>query len=247
MKRKQIYRVIFFDAGGTLIRQEPSLLRTLISFFEARKVFLTIDEAEAAVLRCKKWAEEQSARELNGSPRMLHKIFLRRMYNEGLKTVASSPPDQDTWETTDNYLSFSESRRTWKAVPEAHKTLTSLIDHGYRLGVISNFNESLPSILHNQGLLDYFDAVVVSELVGVEKPDPEIIHIACREVKTQPRESLYVGNEPSDVLCAKKAGMSAAWICDEEKALPDGVPYDPDYRIGSITDVLKITGVCNNN
>ena len=109
--------------------------------------------------------------------------------------------------------------------------------------MISNFNESLPSILHNQGLLDYFDAVVVSELVGVEKPDPEIMHIACREAKIEPGESLYVGNEPADVLCAKKAGMSAAWICDEGKTLPDSVPYDPDYRIGNITDVLKITGI----
>jgi putative hydrolase of the HAD superfamily len=243
MSRKQIYRVIFFDAGGTLIRQEPSLICTLMSFFEARNVFLTIDEAEAIVQHCRKWAEEQSARELNGSPRMPHKIFLRRMYNAGLKTAAVSSPDQDIWEITDNYLSFAESRRTWKAVPEAHKTLTTLIDHGYRLGLISNFNESLPSILHNQNLLDYFDAVVVSELVGVEKPDPEIMRIACREAKIQPGESLYVGDQPVDLLCAKKAGMSAAWICDEGKTLPDSVPYDPDYRIGSIKDVLQIAGI----
>ena len=56
----------------------------------------------------------------------------------------------------------------------------------------------------------------------------------------KPEESLYVGDHPLDVLCAKAARMKMAWITTEETILPSYINYKADYKIDKLTDLLVI-------
>ena len=59
----------------------------------------------------------------------------------------------------------------------------------YKLVLVSNFDGNIQTILKDFGLLDFFDEIIESSVVGVRKPDPAIyrlgvdalslIHISC--------------------------------------------------------------------
>jgi putative hydrolase of the HAD superfamily len=109
---------------------------------------------------------------------------------------------------------------------------------GLALGIVSNFDETLPGLCDEFGLTPYLDTIVVSSIVGMEKPDPRILDIGCQRLGVDPAVALYVGDHPFDVLCAKDAGASVAWLCEPGDTLPQGIPYQADHHIRAITDLL---------
>ena len=68
----------------------------------------------------------------------------------------------------------------------------------------------------------YFQAVVISEEVGVAKPDPRIFAPALEKIGVAAGEVLYVGDSvTSDMAAARNAGMDFCWLN------PDGTPAPP--------------------
>ncbi len=83
----------------------------------------------------------------------------------------------------------------------------------FKLGIISNFYGNLESVLKSEGMLDLFYAVIDSGRAGFSKPHPGIFKSAMDAVKTDPPESLMVGDSLSrDMLGAEAAGMPHAWL-----------------------------------
>ena len=67
------------------------------------------------------------------------------------------------------------------------------------------------NVLAQHGLADLFDYLAISEIVGVEKPDPRIFAIALEG--TPPSEALHLGDTfTTDVVGARNAGMRHAFI-----------------------------------
>ncbi len=86
---------------------------------------------------------------------------------------------------------------------------------GLVVGVISNSNGSVRSILEATGLAAHLHFVIDSSVVGVEKPDPRIFALGLREAGVAAEEAIYVGDLYSvDVLGARGAGL-------------DGILLDP--------------------
>jgi len=92
---------------------------------------------------------------------------------------------------------------------ETIPTLLTLRDRGLKLGVISNgLAVKQWEKLIRMGLQHFFHAVLISEQVGVEKPDAEIFRQACAALALPPEVCAYVGNDPAkDVHGANQAGM----------------------------------------
>jgi putative hydrolase of the HAD superfamily len=83
----------------------------------------------------------------------------------------------------------------------------------YRLGVVSNWNATLPDFLAGLGLAGYFEVVVASESVGIWKPDPAIFGLALTQMAVAPGNACYVGDSLSkDVLPAAAVGMRPVWL-----------------------------------
>jgi putative hydrolase of the HAD superfamily len=96
----------------------------------------------------------------------------------------------------------------WELFPETLKTLDAL--HGkFRLGIVSNFDTRLFQILPQLGISHYFEKVIVSSQAGADKPSPRIFDVACKTFSLQPRDILFVGDDPvADWQGAANAGMA---------------------------------------
>ena len=68
-------------------------------------------------------------------------------------------------------------------LPNLFTTLQALGDHGLKLGLVTNGRELIQNRkIDRLGLRPYLDAVVISESVGVRKPDPRIFSAALADV-----------------------------------------------------------------
>ncbi|MEK8132466.1 HAD-IA family hydrolase [Paenibacillus filicis] len=96
---------------------------------------------------------------------------------------------------------------------DVKETLAELKRRGYALGIISNFAPTLKSILEHKGILSYFDPVIVSTEVGLEKPDPAIFQLALETGGLAAEDVLYVGDhDRNDIWAPAQVGINAVKI-----------------------------------
>jgi HAD superfamily hydrolase (TIGR01549 family) len=91
------------------------------------------------------------------------------------------------------------------------QTLAELGARGYGLGLITNRNsvERFNVLLDQLDLRHYFDLVLASGEVGIQKPDPGIFAAALERLDASAEASLYVGdNYWADVVGAHRAGLT---------------------------------------
>lgn len=105
-------------------------------------------------------------------------------------------------------------RHLWCSVRgRTYESLGRLRAAGLRLGIVSNSDGRVEEALAASGLRDYFDVVIDSSLIGVEKPDPAIFRAALNALGVGPEEALYVGDlYEVDVVGARAAGIEAVLL-----------------------------------
>lgn len=104
-----------------------------------------------------------------------------------------------------------ESRET-RWFPDAKRTLRSLRERGYRLGLISNTHWRIPDALREKfdGL---FDVVTLSYEHGYAKPHPSIFLETLNRLGVNPNDCLHIGDDPiADIQGARGVGMKTAFI-----------------------------------
>ena len=98
----------------------------------------------------------------------------------------------------------------WQLKPGVTQVLGAFRQAGIRLGVVSNFDRRLYSILKILGILDQFEHVIISSEVGADKPSPRIFGEVLQRFQIHPNEVLHVGDEEEiDGIGARSAGISA--------------------------------------
>ncbi len=132
------------------------------------------------------------------------------------------------------------------AVAGAKQVVRHLADR-FQLGVISN---SLPDVqyqkLETLGLREFFDFIVLSEEIGIRKPDPRIFQTAAALCQREPKECLHVGDSyEADVMGAKRAGMKACWFNQLGKPTPERAQL-PEYEISRLEELLLIVEQSKN-
>ena len=106
--------------------------------------------------------------------------------------------------------SASGGDRSWQTCPDAQPALRALRERGLRLSVVSNFDQRLPKILEELGILELIDAVTIPATCRAQKPDRRIFEAALEDVGTTREEALYVGDDPHfDIGAARAAGLLA--------------------------------------
>jgi putative hydrolase of the HAD superfamily len=97
--------------------------------------------------------------------------------------------------------------------PDAHETLEYL-SAKYPLYLISNgFKESQDIKISTTGIGKYFQHVIISELVGVNKPDKAIFQHAIDLAGATKQDSLMIGDSlEADVMGALNFGMDAIFF-----------------------------------
>ena len=98
----------------------------------------------------------------------------------------------------------------FRPIPGALETLRSLAARGLALAVVANWDPSLRDHLEEAGMSGSFAAVVVSAEVGARKPHPEPFRAALRALGVPASRALHVGDDETDELGARAAGMRFA-------------------------------------
>jgi FMN phosphatase YigB (HAD superfamily) len=92
-----------------------------------------------------------------------------------------------------------------------------------RLAVVSNWDASLPMVLKAHGIDALVDEAFASLVVGAEKPDPTMIHLAMESASVKPSETLHIGDDPVDDLgAADNAGVQGLLIDRKSSGHRDG-------------------------
>ena len=111
----------------------------------------------------------------------------------------------------------------------------------YRLGVVSNgFRDIQYRKLKSLGIFEYFACVVLSDEIGIRKPDKRIFFKALDQLGASPGECLYIGDSYEyDILGAAGAGIKGCWLNPGGNGIPAGSPR-PYLMIRKLTDLLSV-------
>jgi putative hydrolase of the HAD superfamily len=125
----------------------------------------------------------------------------------------------------DDYVNICPSKTN--LFPKAHETL-SYLKEKYSLHLISNgFKESTEQKVNNNGLDVYFENVVISEVVGFNKPDKAIFSHALTLANADIAESIMIGDSlEADIRGAQDYGMKAIYFNPERKLKPEDVQHE---------------------
>ncbi|MDB5140674.1 MAG: Pyrimidine 5-nucleotidase YjjG [Mucilaginibacter sp.] len=109
--------------------------------------------------------------------------------------------------------------------PHAHETLQYL-QNKYTLHLISNgFKESSELKIGNTNIGGYFKHIIISEIVGVNKPDKAIFEHALSLAGAKKDESLMIGDSlEADIYGALNFGMDAIYFNPLNAHRPVDVP-----------------------
>lgn len=109
-----------------------------------------------------------------------------------------------------------------------------------RIAVVANQRAVVVDALRRDGVAAHIDIWAISEVVGAEKPDPEIFQYALREAGVDPANAVHVGNRlDTDVRGARRVGLRTVWVVRGE-APPNPTPEqlaEPDIAIDSLAEL----------
>jgi HAD superfamily hydrolase (TIGR01549 family) len=121
------------------------------------------------------------------------------------------------------------------------KSVANHLAKRFQLGIASNGSPDVQyRKLRNLGIEHLLDCIMLSEEIGIRKPDPRIFWKAAALLDKRPEECLYIGDSyDSDTVGAKKAGMQACWF-NPNGLRPSRVDVRPDFEISALDEILGI-------
>lgn len=231
-------RAIFFDAGNTLIFPR---VEELAQDLTAQGFPATVEDFYEAERRGKNKLDEWLWPRLRSGdlPATVDRVYWLE-YLRALMERIGAPI-----ETRDKLIlrvaeGFKDIRIWSLVLPEAAPHLEVLREQGYVLGVISNSIGTIEEQLNRVDLGRHFDMILDSAVVGVEKPHPEIFHMALARAGIAASEAIFVGDVYStDIGGARGAGLAGV-LMDRVGAYADFGHQLDCPRIASLPELRNV-------
>jgi putative hydrolase of the HAD superfamily len=97
--------------------------------------------------------------------------------------------------------------------------------------ITNGFKEVQYTKLENCKLRSFFDVIVCSEEIGINKPAPEIFHFSMNKAQTNTVNSTMIGDDYEvDILGAERVGMRA-------------FHFNPQIKESQIKNINQITNL----
>ncbi len=124
-----------------------------------------------------------------------------------------------------------------------YSSTTAALNKHYELGVITNGESNTQSEKFSHLELEQWvkkENVVISDEVGLRKPDPRIFTHFNRQMNLQANEVVYIGdNFEKDMVGAKQAGWHAFWFNHRHLEMPKS-DFIPDQTVESPTELAEL-------
>lgn len=147
---------------------------------------------------------------------------------------AEVDPQQFSGQYIDNMIVSSE-------IYEGVRTLLQTLQKNYRLSIVTNgLKEAQRPRLAKLNLFSYFESVIVSDEIGVAKPDAAFFEHAYWSIVNPPPKSelLMIGDSlHSDIAGGKNFGIKTCWL-HHGKTNETGIV--PDFVIRDVQGLLEV-------
>jgi len=232
------YPIVLFDAGDTLVSPRESFGAVYARVLGTLGVTLSAPDLERGLRAY--WADTNGAlapgMDRYALDRGGENAYWLRFVAGTLARAPGAPSDRGFAAAAVTPLREAfRDPRSWMVFPDVVPVLQELREAGARLGIVSNWDSSLPALLDELGLAKWFDTIVVSHLEGMEKPRPELFLRAVARLAGTPAEALHVGDVPE----LDGAGAAAAGI--------DNVIVDRRSRLAAesatLSDLSTVPGI----
>ncbi|WP_017319117.1 HAD-IA family hydrolase [Mastigocladopsis repens] len=110
------------------------------------------------------------------------------------------------------YIHFGTAE-PWFIYPDVLPALVSWRRLGIELGILSNFDSRIYSVLQSLELREFFGSITISTQVGAAKPDSKIFTTALEKHNCLPEAAWHIGDSiTEDYHGARAAGLRGIWI-----------------------------------
>jgi len=197
--------VIFFDIDDTILDHDTAQTSAATFLFRQNSIlhnFYTEEEFPAI------WdgvTEKYVRQYIDG------KLSFQEQRQERLKTIFREPVEKDVMDALfQTYLTAYEEN--WQLFPDVLPILEKYKE--IPKGIISNGDKvQQRQKLKKTGIEHYFETVVISDDIGVYKPDPELFLHACKLAGKNPSDCYYIGDKvDTDAKAAVDAGLRGVWL-----------------------------------
>ncbi len=198
------YDTVFLDVDGTLLwvnLDVEGYVRDLASY--STNGPLTVERAAGPV-----WAgmREHISQNIHHRTRDELDRFKRRNQRRTAETLGLDAPEE-------LLAAVSERRISFNPYPESEAVMDKLRDMGLKLYVVSNWDVLLEEVLEDLNWTRFFEGVISSAVVGVEKPETGIFDEALRVSGASRERTVHVGNDPeTDVRGASRSGLDVVFV-----------------------------------
>lgn len=129
--------------------------------------------------------------------------------------------------------------------PGVRELLEELKKRGIYLGIGSDMTSYIQNKkLDKTGLAGFFDSIITSEEVGIDKPGAPIFRLCMEKAGCQPHECVFVGDNPAkDVAGAVTTGMKAICYTYYSKAQIEETENVKSVQSYDIETFLKKAGL----
>jgi putative hydrolase of the HAD superfamily len=197
-------RAVFFDAVGTVIHPEPpagAVYAEVGLRHGSRLCPATIRARFAAAFRGEEERDRSAGLRTDEAREVLR-------WRNIVAAVLDDVGDPDAC-FAELWTHFTRPT-SWRCDPDAAALMRRLDATGRRLGLASNFDARLRSVVAGLPELAGIDRLTISSEVGWRKPAPEFFAAVCRSVGAAPDQVLLVGDDRgNDYDGATAAGLRA--------------------------------------
>src|SRR5579871_3459727 len=159
-------RALLFDFGGTLAFLDFEVLAAEFSRPDRKLDALKLEHAEYAGRAA---IDHHLMSEKSRDPNAAYEDFFRAWME------AAGFPEKEFADISARFRVMHAEACMWRIVRDGtYEALERLKSAGFKLGIVSNADGRVAGDAKRLGLAPFFDVIVDSQVVGVEKPSPKI-------------------------------------------------------------------------
>jgi putative hydrolase of the HAD superfamily len=230
---RSVIEIVFLDAGETILHPFPSFPELFAKVANEHGYPVSVEDARAVQNRLAPHlldlGEDSGVADPSLSPDASRE-FWSFLYRRLLRELEIE--DESLVERL--YATFSDSS-SYRLFDDALPAMRALRSAGYKLGLISNFEQWLEEMLVELEVGELFDVRVISGVEGVEKPDPKIFEVALERADLDASVAVHVGDSPAlDVEPAQSVGMHTILL--------DRLDRYPDAEVARVRSLEEVPG-----
>jgi putative hydrolase of the HAD superfamily len=168
-----------------------------------------------------------------GDGEAVEKEWWRDLVRNAGHATGIRPDAQTMTEAFEGLFEYYATGAAWKAFPETESVLSSLKSKGIGLGVASNFDYRIHSVMEETGLSRYFEFVLTSADVSARKPSPKLLERFMEKAEVEKGDCCLVGDSgEADGGAAQAAGIDFFHLQRPDQDLNDFVRWHHERFFG---------------